>query len=152
MAPPQKGGQMRPSRYLIALGTIFVVLFGVVLGFGSGPFGDRLKPKLGLDLVGGTTLTLVARTTDGTPPTAADLETARQIIENRVNGYGVAEAEVVTEGANHIVISAPGSDGDALRNLGAPAQLRFRKVINVTQDSPAPAPTATPTPGATPIP
>ena len=46
---------MRPSRYLFTLAAIFVVLFGVVIGFGSGSFKDRLKPKLGLDLIGGTT-------------------------------------------------------------------------------------------------
>ena len=56
---------MRPSRYLFTLAAIFVVLFVVVFGFGSGSFSDRLKPKLGLDLVGGTTMTLVAKTADG---------------------------------------------------------------------------------------
>jgi len=136
---------MRPSRYLFALGTIFVVLFGIVIGFGSGSLGDRLHPRLGLDLVGGSTMTLVATTLDGSPPSAENLEQARQIIENRVNGFGVAEAEVVTEGNDHIVISAPGNDDTVIRNVGQPAQLRFRKVINTTNDDPG-----TVTPSATP--
>ena len=76
---------MRPSRYLFTLAAIFIVLFGVVIGFGSGSLKQRLKPKLGLDLVGGTTMTLVARTADGSAPDADRLEQAREIIEKRVN-------------------------------------------------------------------
>ena len=110
---------MRPSRYLFTLAAIFVVLFGVVLGFGSGSFKERLKPKLGLDLVGGTTLTLVAKTLDGAPPNADSLEQAREIIEKRVNASGVAEAEVVTEGNSHIVISVPGQNNDTIRKVVA---------------------------------
>ncbi len=137
---------MRPSRYLIALGAIFVILFGVVLGFGSGSFGHRLAPKLGLDLVGGTQMTLVATSLDGSQPSAENLELARQIIENRVNGLGVAEAEVVTEGNNHIVISAPGNNDDTIRQVGVPAQLRFRKVLNVINGVPDTDATGSPSP------
>jgi preprotein translocase subunit SecD len=166
---------MRPSRYLFTLAAIFVVLFGVVLGFGKGSFGDRLEPKLGLDLIGGTTLTLVARTADGKPPSADSLEQAREIIQKRVDAFGVSEAEVVAEGDNRIVISVPGENNDTIRQVGTPAQMRFRKVINAAADLPAtpnpsasassapspsasgsatpsqtPAPTTTPTPVATP--
>ncbi len=148
---------MRPSRYLFTLAAIFIVLFGVVIGFGSGSFRERLEPKLGLDLVGGTTMTLVAKTLTGAPPDANSLEQAREIIEKRVNAFGVAEAEVVTEGNSHIVISVPGENNDDIRQVGTPAQLRFRKVLAATQDaqdtaaSPTPAPSAsgTPTPAPT---
>src|SRR3979409_443388 len=92
-SPPQ--GRMRPSRYLFTLAAIFIVLFGVVIGFGNGPIKDRLKPKLGLDLIGGTTLTLVAQTTNGQPPSADSLEQAREIIQRRVDAFGVSEAQVV---------------------------------------------------------
>jgi preprotein translocase subunit SecD len=144
---------MRPSRYLFTLAAIFIVLFGVVIGFGTGSVKDRLKPKLGLDLIGGTTLTLVAQTTNGQPPSADSLEQAREIIQRRVDAFGVSEAQVVTEGQNHIVISVPGENNNTLRQVGVPAQLRFRKVIKTAQDSPAaaePSPSATPSPGATP--
>src|SRR5882757_5145563 len=102
-SPPQ--GQMRPSRYLFTLAAIFVVLFGVVIGFGSGSLKDRLKPHLGLDLIGGTTMTLTAQTADGKPPSAGNLATARDIIQKRVDAFGVSEALVETEGNNNIVIS-----------------------------------------------
>jgi preprotein translocase subunit SecD len=146
---------MRPSRYLFALAAIFIVLFGVVIGFGSGSLRHRLEPKLGLDLVGGTTMTLVARTADGSAPDAARLEQAREIIEKRVNAYGVAEAEVVTEGNSHIVVSVPGQNNDSIRQVGTPAELRFRKVIGTTQDSPtaaAPSPSASANPSTSPSP
>ncbi len=152
---------MRPGRQLAVLGFIFVVLYLLVFfsGGASGGWKDRLEPRLGLDLVGGTRLTLEAtNTVDGKPPTSANLEEARQIIENRVNAFGVAEAEVVTEGNRNIVISLPGQNRD-LTNVGEAAELRFRKVLKATDGSgaaAAPAPTASATPApsgsATPAP
>lgn len=152
---------MRPGRQLAVLGLIFVVLYLLVFfsGGAKGGWQDRLEPRLGLDLIGGTRLTLEAtNTVDGKPPTAANLEEARQIIENRVNAYGVAEAEVVTEGNRNIVISLPGQNRD-LTNVGEAAELRFRKVLKATDGSgaaaqPAPSASATPNPSgsATPKP
>lgn len=152
---------MRPGRQLAVLGFIFVVLYLLVFfsGGASGGWKDRLEPRLGLDLIGGTRMTLEAtNTVDGKPPTSANLEEARQIIENRVNAYGVAEAEVVTEGNRNIVISLPGQNRD-LTDVGEAAELRFRKVLKATDGSgaaAAPAPTASAAPApsgsATPAP
>ncbi|MET8282893.1 protein translocase subunit SecD [Micromonospora sp. NPDC005174] len=150
MAPPQ--GQMRPGRQLAVLGFIFVVLYLLVFfaGGASGSFKDRLEPKLGLDLIGGTRMTLEAtNNVDGKPPTAENLEEARQIIESRVNAFGVAEAEVVTEGNRNIVISLPGENRD-LTDVGSAAELRFRKVLKAADGSGTAAapPAATPAPGS----
>lgn len=150
---------MRPGRQLAVLGLIFVVLYLLVFfsGGASGGWKDRLEPRLGLDLVGGTRLTLEAtNTVDGRPPTADNLEEARQIIESRVNAYGVAEAEVVTEGNRNIVISLPGQNRD-LTDVGEAAELRFRKVLKATDGSgaaaaPAPTPSATPSGTVSPAP
>ncbi|MGC5032134.1 protein translocase subunit SecD [Micromonospora sp. DT229] len=157
MAPPQ--GQMRPGRQLAVLGGIFVVLYLLVFfaGGASGGWKDRLEPRLGLDLVGGTRLTLEATNTlDGRAPTADNLEQARQIIESRVNAYGVAEAEVVTEGDRNIVVSLPGENRD-LTEIGSAAELRFRKVLKIVDGSgalpaPAPVPSEGAEPAATPSP
>ncbi|MEH0986290.1 protein translocase subunit SecD [Micromonospora sp. CPCC 205556] len=152
MAPPQ--GQMRPGRQLAVLGLIFVVLYSLVFfSDASGSWKDRLEPRLGLDLIGGTRLTLEATNNiDGKPPTAENLEEARQIIENRVNAYGVAEAEVVTEGNRNIVVSLPGENRE-LTDVGSAAELRFRKVLKAADGSGAvAAPAATPSAGATPTP
>ncbi|SDZ33035.1 preprotein translocase subunit SecD [Micromonospora pattaloongensis] len=149
---------MRPGRQLAVLGLIFAVLYLLVFFAGaSGSWKDRLHPKLGLDLVGGTRVTLEASTEGGNAPPAASLERAREIIENRVNGLGVSEAEVVTEGNRNIVISLPGQNRD-LSEVGNAAELRFRKVLKVTDGGPAAAaPTAAPSPapsgsGAAPTP
>ncbi len=114
-----------PARqYFGAFLLIVAILYGLVF-----LTGDTRTPQLGLDLRGGTTVTLAARTPDGQAPDPEDLELARQIIEQRVNGLGVAEAEVVTEGDSNIVISVPGDDGEQARELGQTAQLRFRPVL-----------------------
>lgn len=141
---------MRPGRQLAVLGFIFVVLYLLVFfaGGASGSWKDRLEPRLGLDLIGGTRVTLEAtNSVDGKPPTADNLEEARQIIESRVNAFGVAEAEVVTEGNRNIVISLPGENRN-LDDVGEAAELRFRKVLKAADGSGAAAapPAATPTP------
>jgi preprotein translocase subunit SecD len=134
------------GRYIAALLAILVALYALVFFTGDG----RLTPRLGLDLIGGTTVTLSAKTPNGQPPTADSLETARQIIENRVNGLGVAEAEVVTEGNTNIVVSVPGEDNEDVKRIGAAAQMRFRQVVGTVPDvpaaEPAPSGSATPTP------
>ncbi len=145
---------MRPGRQLAVLGVIFVVLYTLVFFAGaSGSWKERLEPRLGLDLVGGTRMTLQATNSlDGQPPTPENLEEARRIIDNRVNALGVAEAEVVTEGDRNIVISLPGENRD-LSEVGTAAELRFRKVLKVADGSgvsltqPQPQPQPTPEPG-----
>ncbi len=122
------------GRYFGAFVLILAVLYGLVFFTGS-----SRTPQLGLDLRGGTTVTLTARTPDGASPPREDLELARQIIERRVNGLGVAEAKVVTEGDSNIVISVPGDDGSQARQLGETAQLRFRPVLAVEEATQAPA-------------
>ena len=140
---------MPAGRYFGAFLAIVGILYGLIYFT-----GDTRTPQLGLDLRGGTTVTLTARTPDGQAPAQEDLELARQIIEQRVNGLGVAEAEVVTEGDSNIVISVPGDDGDQARELGQTAQLRFRPVLSgpvPAEATPAePTDPATPTDSATP--
>jgi preprotein translocase subunit SecD len=145
---------MRPGRQLAVLGLIFVVLYLLVFLGGSGSLRDRLEPKLGLDLIGGSRVTYTATTANGQAPQSDQLEEARQIIESRANAYGVSEAEVVTEGDKNIVVSLAGESDDALANLGQAAELRFRKVLKVTGDSAAAAvaPTASAAPSGTPTP
>ena len=132
---------MPAGRYFGAFVLIVGILYALIF-----LTGDTRTPQLGLDLRGGTTVTLTARTPDGKAPAQEDLELARQIIEQRVNGLGVAEAEVVTEGDSNIVISVPGDDGDQARQLGQTAQLRFRPVVQGPEAATPPTDSATPTP------
>jgi preprotein translocase subunit SecD len=92
--------------------------------------GDkRAAPKLGIDLQGGTRVTLTARTPDGSRPSRESLAQAQQIISARVNGLGVSGSEVVVDGDN-LVITVPGNDGNQARNLGQTARLYIRPVLN----------------------
>jgi preprotein translocase subunit SecD len=99
--------QAPASRYFGVLAALIVLMYALIFFTGSSH-----TPALGLDLRGGTTVTLTARTPNGGAPSQADLELARQIIEQRVNGLGVAGAEVVTQGSANIVISVPGDSGE----------------------------------------
>ena len=122
MAPPIV--RFRPGRYLAVFVAIVAVLYGLVF-----LTGDRSPtPKLGIDLQGGTQVTLTARTETGAAPTPDQLNLARQIIEQRVNGLGVSGAEVVQNG-NNLVITVPGTAGDQARSLGQTARLYFRPVV-----------------------
>ncbi|RNE49260.1 protein translocase subunit SecD [Corynebacterium alimapuense] len=87
--------------------------------------GDRqATPNLGIDLQGGTRVTLVPQ---GEDPTQEQLAQARVILENRVNGMGVSGASVVTDG-NTLVITVPGEDSSEARTVGQTSQLLFRPV------------------------
>lgn len=134
MAPP--AGRFRPWRNLAIFAVIVAFLYSLVFFTGGGD----AAPKLGIDLQGGTRVTLTARTVDGRPPARESLDQARQIIEQRVNGIGVSGAEVVLDG-NNLIITVPGANGDQARTLGQTAKLYFRTVIS---EQPAVAPTPVP--------
>jgi preprotein translocase subunit SecD len=126
---------MHPGRQLGVLGLVFVVLYLLVF-FGAGAEGgwkQRLEPKLGLDLIGGTQATYIA-SQQGAPPSEQDMETAREIIESRVNALGVSEAEVVIQGNNTIVVSLAGKAEEQLKGLEQAANMRFRLLVGVTGD------------------
>lgn len=123
MAPPA-GQKMRPGRYFAFFVVIVAALYSLVFFTGDG----NAAPKLGIDLKGGTRVTLTARTPDGSEPSREQLQQARQIIENRVNGIGVSGAEVVLDGTN-VVITVPGEQGEQAKTLGQTARLDFRQAI-----------------------
>jgi SecD/SecF fusion protein len=85
--------------------------------------------KLGLDLQGGLRVVLQAEEAN---PDREDLDSARNVIENRINQFGVSEPLVQTNGNNRIVVELPGlsaADQDrALGLIGQQAVLEFRLV------------------------
>ena len=126
MAP--SSGSVHPSRYLAVFGVMMAVVYLLVFFT-----GDRSPtPKLGIDLEGGTRVTLTARTPDGSAPNQESLQQAQEIISTRVDGLGVAGSEVIVDGDN-LVITVPGNDGAQARTLGQTARLFIRPVIQATQ-------------------
>jgi preprotein translocase subunit SecD len=111
----------RPGRTLIVFLLVIAGMFVAAAAVGS------WKPKLGLDLQGGTRITLQAKASGGGSVTSDKLDEAVGIISSRVNGAGVAESEVSTQGNDIIVVEIPGKvDKNLERTIGSTAQLRFR--------------------------
>ena len=128
MATP--AGQFRPWRLILTFIGICAVLYGLVF-FTPG----SNTPKLGIDLQGGTRITLTARTVDGSDPTRAQMQQARTIMETRVNGSGVAGAEVQIDGVKNLVITVPGNED--LSGLTRSAQMNIRPVLTDASGNPA---------------
>ncbi|OZF31058.1 protein translocase subunit SecD [Rhodococcus sp. 14-2483-1-1] len=122
MAPTS--GPVRPARYLAVFAVLIAAVYALVFFTGD----KDPSPKLGIDLQGGTRVTLTARTPDGNAPTQDSLKQAQQIIETRVNGLGVTGSEVVVDGDN-LVITVPGDDSSQARTLGQTARLFIRPVV-----------------------
>lgn len=121
--------KQRPLRTLIILFTVVAALFGIMA------LANSWTPKLGLDLRGGTTITLTARNTTGTGGVdQASLEQARTIIQQRVDAIGVGESEVAVVGNNQVTVSVPNVAPAQLQEMvGQTAQLYFRPVYAAQQ-------------------
>ncbi|MCZ4079668.1 protein translocase subunit SecD [Rhodococcus sp. H36-A4] len=148
MAP--SSGSVHPARYLAVFAVLMAAVYALVFFTGD----KSPTPKLGIDLQGGTRVTLTARTPDGSQPSQDSLKQAQQIIETRVNGLGVSGSEVVIDGDN-LVITVPGDDSSQARSLGQTARLFIRPVLTAAQPAagqPAPGQQApangTPAPAA----
>jgi preprotein translocase subunit SecD len=112
--------------------------------------------RLGLDLRGGTSVTLQPRIAPGESGKVTNeaIDQAVSIIRQRVNSLGVAESEVAAQGsgtARQIVISVPGDTGRRVVELvGQTAELRFRQVLAIAASTGAVDPAATPATGISP--
>ena len=141
----------RPVRTLAILALGLVAMTGLVFIQGA------TSVKLGLDLRGGTSVTLQPRIAPGEEGTITNeaIDQAVAIIRQRVNSLGVAESEVAAQGtgtSRQIVISVPGDTGRRVVDLvGQTAELRFRQVLATGAGASAVVdPTATPVAGVTP--
>lgn len=122
------------------LGIFFLVVAAM---YGLMAISRSWAPKLGLDLRGGTTITLTARnSTGGGSVSSASLELARQILQQRVDSLGVGESNVTTQGGNQIIVTVPNVQKDQLVNMvGQTAQLAFRDVYDAQQVATTPSTT-----------
>jgi preprotein translocase subunit SecD len=126
-------------RKMILLATTVIIIvgwFGATLASGH-------SPELGLDLQGGLSVVLFPVKGSDT----STLDTAVQIIRNRIDGLGIAEPDVSRQG-DTIVVDLPGVKDrqKALDTVGRTAELRFRQVQSVLPWSSGPPPSSTTTP------
>ncbi|MFD7691956.1 protein translocase subunit SecD [Streptomyces sp. NPDC059374] len=152
MAAPKKGrkasAQSRPGRSLALILIAIVALTGGM--FASG----HTTPRLGIDLAGGTSITLRAEAEPGQESAInkTNMDTAVQIMERRVNGLGVSEAEVQTQGDKNIIVNIPkGTNSKQARDqVGTTAKLYFRPVLQreasggAAQPEPSASPSGSP--------
>jgi protein-export membrane protein SecD len=85
---------------------------------GSSTANRVVETKLGLDLEGGVRVEYQALPVHGVAPDADAMNTIKDIIERRVNGIGVSEPQVVTQGTDRVVVELPGvTDEGAVTSL-----------------------------------
>ena len=129
----------RNGRTLAILALVLIAMTSLVFIQGA------TSVRLGLDLRGGTSVTLQPRIAPGDEGkvTSEAIDQAVSIIRQRVNSLGVAESEVAAQGSGtnrQIVISVPGDTGRRVVELvGQTAELRFRQVLASGSGIPAAA-------------
>ncbi|MFE0330276.1 protein translocase subunit SecD [Streptomyces sp. NPDC058960] len=148
MAAPKKGrsasAQSKPGRSLALILIAIAALTGGM--FASG----HTTPRLGIDLAGGTSITLTAVNEPGQPNAInkTNMDTAVEIMNRRVNGLGVSEAEVQTQGDRNIIVNIPrGTNSkEAREQVGTTAKLYFRPVLQ--RDASGTGASASPSPSS----
>ena len=140
--PPVRRNLPKPRRTLLLFLAAVVGMYGLLAVLGataSAKDPSVWKPNLGLDLQGGTRITLQAKASSG-EVTPEKLRQARSIIDQRVYASGITEGEVTTQGGNQVIIEIPGSDeSDIVDQVGRTAQLRFRLVWASSESAQKPA-------------
>jgi preprotein translocase subunit SecD len=154
---PSSTPNSRPGRYLTALLVLIVVMLAGVLGgriFKPADWHKSFVVGRGLDLSSGTSITLRAVTPHKpgqkpSPPSAASMTKAVQIITSRVEATGLTGASVVRQGNDQIVVSVPGAGAQKVATLvGETALLRLRQVLYYAPNYTTGTPTPTPTPSS----
>lgn len=140
--PPRRP---RPARRIVLLLLVIVAIFASVgaARFVQGEESDAsLVPRLALDLEGGVQIVLTPRLDpdaegDASDITTDDVNQAIEIIRQRVDASGVAEAEITRQGQGNIVVGIPGDPDEATLDLvRRSAQMRFRSVLAVCNPTP----------------
>jgi len=146
VAAPKKGrrssaSQGYPGRALA------VILLAMVALTGGMFISGHTTPRLGIDLAGGTSITLTAKSNQPNAINKTNMDTAVSIIDQRVNGLGVSDSQVQTQGSNNIIVNIPKGTNSkqAEDQVGTTAQLYFRPVIAEVANTPA---SASPSPSA----
>ncbi len=157
----RSGSSSHPGRALAGLLALLIIMFVAITGsdtFSPGQWRHDFKVALGLDLAGGTQVTLSAETINGKAPSSSDMTTAISIMNSRVDAQGFNNAQVQQQGANYITVTVPGKNAQQVVNLvGTTAKLFFRQVLlegvgtaKATPTTGSTTPGSTPTTGSSP--
>ena len=135
---------MNTTRFRVHLILAFLVTFGSL----AAVIATKSTPRLGLDLEGGVSVILTATGPGSDNPQV--IEQTISIIRRRVDALGVAEPEVASAGTSNILVQLPGieNEEEAVEVIGSTAQLTFRQVKAMYQETQKRAPEVTEAKGA----
>lgn len=124
--PRLRGDARKYVGTLIAMAVLCVVC---IIGFT--PLSQRITQ--GLDIQGGVSVILTASKSDGSTVSSSDMDTAKSIVEKRVNALGSSEATVQLQGSNSILVQIPGAtDADAtVQTIGQTGHLEFVRLDDI---------------------
>ncbi|KTF04949.1 MULTISPECIES: protein translocase subunit SecD [Trueperella] len=127
----------KPWRRLTVLFILVLALVGSLIAGSLSGDKTRFTPDLALDLEGGTQIILTPVTTDGSEVTASDIREAINVIRQRVDATGVAEAEITAQGGSNIIVALPGTPSkETLDLVRTSAVLRMRPVLSILNPAP----------------
>ncbi|MEB3353758.1 MAG: protein translocase subunit SecD [Cyanobacteriota bacterium] len=101
----------------------------LALAIAAGALVLHYPPPLGLDLQGGSQLTLQVMPSGAIQQVQKDqLEAVKDVLDRRINGLGVSESTLQTVGHDQLVLQLPGEQDPsrAAKVLGTTALLEFR--------------------------
>ncbi len=125
---------MKPGKKMLAAIFLIIAAFVYVALFGA---GESIKGifdmRFGIDIRGGVEAIFEPQNLDR-KPTAQELESAREVIESRMDSQNIADREVtVDKDAGYIIVQFPWKSGetdfnpeDAISELGEMAELTFK--------------------------
>jgi len=124
----------RPSRarnHVVLLVLLALLMAGSVIMF----YPPEEKIHQGLDVRGGLSIVMEATKTDGSSVTGDDMQTAREIIERRVNLLGASETSVQIQGTTQLLVQIPGQidQTQALSTIGQTGVLEFVNLADVEE-------------------
>jgi len=109
----------------------------LALAIAAGALLSQFPLQLGLDLRGGSQLTLQVQPAGAiTRVDKEQLEAVKEVLDRRINGLGVAESTLQTVGNDQLVLQLPGEQDPsrAARVLGTTALLEFRAQKSGTEE------------------
>ncbi len=125
------------KKFLPLTISLTIIILAIYLNLPKVPwfFGQDISTHLGLDLRGGVQALLEADLPATTTVSSDSMDSAKQIVEKRINGLGVSEAVVQRAGDRRIVVEIPGvTDPDqALATIRTQALLEFVDMSTLSQ-------------------
>jgi len=137
------------KTWRLFLVVFLIALFAVITVFGIGPSNERIingapDIRTGIDIRGGINAIMVPVYPEGsgTPNVTDDLNTARAILESRLDSKGIYDKNLNIDTTNQrIILEIPWAQNEtnydpqaALRELGSTAKLTFQEVDETKLD------------------